>query len=100
MSGPTPGSGTPDTGFGNFMERVDDLAIEGFDSLPPVEGLRLVLRLEYLDDDGDTLGFTEVLRQDLPEGNVYYLRSESTRIIARAHKVLTERVEQAVEEIF
>lgn len=95
-----PGSDTPDPGFANFMERVDQLTIEGYDSLPPAERLRLVVRIDYLDDEGDPLGFAELLRDDLAERNVYYLRSESTRIIARAHSVLTERVEQAVEDIF
>ena len=95
-----PGGGTPDPGFGNFMGRVDELAIEGYDSLPPVEKLRLVLRIEYLDEDGDLLGFMELLRDDLAERNAYYLRSESTRIVARASSILTERVEQAVGDIF
>ncbi|MDE2761352.1 MAG: DUF4340 domain-containing protein [Gemmatimonadota bacterium] len=95
-----PGSDTPDPGFANFMERVDQLTIEGYDSLPPVERLKLVVRIDYLDDDGDALGFSELLRDDLADRSVYYLRSESTRIIARAHSVLTERVEQAVEDIF
>ena len=95
-----PGGDTPDPGFANFMERVDQLTIEGYDSLPPTERLKLVVRIDYLDDDGDVLGFSELLRDDLVERNVYYLRSESTRIIARAHSVLTERVELAVEDIF
>ena len=95
-----PGGDTPDAGFANFMERVDQLAIEGYDSLPPANRLRLVLRLDYLDDEGDALGFVELLRDDMAERNVYFLRTENTRIIARAHSVLTERVEQAVQDIF
>ena len=95
-----PDGDAPDIGFGNFMERVDDLAIEGYDSLPSREELRLVLRMEYLDDDGDALGFVELLRDDPPERDAYYLRSETTRILARAHSILTERVEQAVGDIF
>ena len=95
-----PGGDAPDLGFGNFMERVDELAIEGYDNLPPAEGLRLLLRIEYLDDDGDAIGFMELLRDDLAEHNAHYLRSESTRIVAHAHSILTERVEQAVGDIF
>lgn len=95
-----PGGDTNDPGFGNFMERVGELAIEGFDNLPSPESLRLFLRIEYLDGDGDELGFVEFLRDDLAESNPFYLRSESTRIIARANTVLTERVEQAVGDIF
>lgn len=95
-----PGGDADDPGFGNFMERVGELAIEGFDSLPPPASLRLFLRIRYLDRDGDELGFVELLRDDLAEAGAYYLRSESTRIMARANKVLAERVEQAVGDIF
>ena len=62
-----PGGDTNDPGFGNFMERVGELAIEGFDNLPSPESLRLFLRIEYLDGDGDELGFVEFLRDDLAE---------------------------------
>lgn len=95
-----PGGDTPDLGFGNFMERVDGLAIEGYDNLPPADRLRLLLRVDYLDEDGGALGFMELLRDDLAERNAHYLRSESTRIVARAHTTLAERVEQAVGDIF
>ena len=95
-----PGGDTPDLGFGNFMERVDGLAIEGYDNLPPADRLRLLLRVDYLDEDGGALGFMELLRDDLAERNAHYLRSESTRIVARTHTTLAERVEQAVGDIF
>ncbi len=95
-----PGSDVPDVSFGNFMERVDEMAIDGYDSPPPEERLRRVLRMEYLDDGGDILGFLELFRDDLAERNAYYLRSESTRMIARSHSLMAERLEQAVEDIF
>jgi len=95
-----PGGETPDIGFGNFMERVDELALEGYDNLPPAAGLRLLLRIDYLDDDGGSIGFMELLSDDLAERDKYYLKSESTRIVARAFAILAERVEQAVGDIF
>lgn len=95
-----PGSDVPDVAFGNFMERVDEMAIDGYANPPPRERLRLLLRMEYLDDDGDVLGFLELLRDDLAERDAYYLRSESTRIVARSHSLMAERLEQAVGDIF
>lgn len=95
-----PGRDVPDIGFGNFMERVEEMAIDGYDNPPAAERLRLVLRMEYLDGDGDVLGFMELFRDDLAERNAYYLRSESTRVVARAHSLMAERLEQAVGDIF
>lgn len=95
-----PGSDVPDVSFGNFMERVNEMAIEGYDNPPARERLRQVLRMDYLGDDGDVLGFLELFRDDSAERNAYYLRSESTRIVARAHSVMAERLEQAVGDIF
>ena len=95
-----PGSETPDAGFANFMDRVGQMAIAGYHNLPPPREPGLFLRVEYMDAEGDALGFVELLRDDLAERDSYYIRSETTRIVARAPSILAERVEQAVGDVF
>lgn len=90
----------PDAGFGNFMQRVDQLAIAGYDSLPPASRLRNLLRVEYFDEDGDVLGFVELFRDDSAARDPYYLRSERTRILAGAVTALAERVAEGLGEAF
>lgn len=90
----------PDAGFGNFMQRVDQLAIAGYDSLPPASRLRNLLRVEYFDEDGDALGFVELFRDDSAERDPYYLRSERTRVLAGAVTALAERVAEGLGEAF
>ena len=92
--------GDPDTGFANFMQRVDQLAIAGYGDAPAPVTLRPLLRVEYLDDDGVSLGFTELVRDEGAERDPYYVRSERTRVLARAVTTLAERVEQGLGEIF
>ena len=92
--------GEPDPAFANFMQRVDQLAIAGYGATPSPGGVRPLLRVEYVDADGATLGFVELLRDDGAERDPYYIRSESTRIVARAVTTLAERVEQGLGEVF
>ncbi|NNF29195.1 MAG: DUF4340 domain-containing protein [Gemmatimonadetes bacterium] len=84
----------PDPVLAGLLERTDQLAIAGFDLSTPVLTEPL-LRVEYLDDDGEELGFVEVMR----DGDAYFLRSETTRLPAQAVPSLAQRVEQAVEEL-
>ncbi len=95
-----PGDDVPDPVFGNFMQRVDQLAIGGYGAEPDPVGTRLLLRVDYLDDDGEALGFVELSRDALSERDPYYIRSETTRIAAYAVTSLAERVEQGVGEVF
>ena len=95
-----PGSGSIDAGFGNFMDRVGLLAIDGYHDLPPPREPRLFLRVEYEDAEGVALGFAELFRDDAAERDPYYIRSETTRIVARVPTILAERVEQAVGDVF
>lgn len=92
--------GPPDLAFDNFMQRVEQMAIDGFDSLPPPDSLVPLLRLEYFDDDGDAMGFLELARYDGDERRPYYLRSERTRIWARALTALAERVDEVLADLF
>lgn len=95
------GSTEPDAGFANFMDRVGQLAIAGYGAEPSSPGnLIPLLRVDYLDAGGSALGFVELLRDAAAERDPYYIRSERTRILARAVTTLAERVEQGLEEAF
>ena len=96
----TPGATDPDHGFANFMERVDQLGIDGYGDLPPAESLKLLLRIDYLDRDGDLLAFLEMSRDESAGRPSYFIQSERTRIIAHAHRGLSDRVEQALTDLF
>lgn len=95
-----PDSEAPDAAFANFMQRVDQLAISGYEDPPPAEALPVVLRVDYLDDNGDSIGFLEVFQDAAAERDPYYLRTERTRILAGAVTALAERVAEALEEVF
>lgn len=90
----------PDAAFANFMQRVDQLAIGGYGAEPGPASTRSLLRVDYLDDDGEPLGFVELFHDDLAERDPFYIRSETTRVVAYAVPSLAERVEQGLGEIF
>ncbi len=90
----------PDAGFANFMQRVDQLAIGGYGAEPAMATTRPLVRVDYLDDSGELLGFVELLRDDAADRDPYYIRSETTRIVAFGVTSLAERVEQGLGEIF
>ncbi len=96
----TPGSQEPDPGFANFVQRVEQLAIGRYDDLPAAEDLAPLLRIDYFDDDGDAMGFLEMFRHDGAERDPYYLRSERTRILARALTALADRVAEGLPDLF
>ncbi len=93
------GGDVPDVAFANFMQRVDQLAIGGYGAEHGPVGTPL-LRVDYLDDAGEELGFAELFHNELSERDPYYIRSETTRIAAYAVTSLAERVEQGLGEIF
>lgn len=95
-----PGGEDPDVRFANFVERVEQLAIGGYEDAPASAGLSLLARIDYFDDDGDAMGFLELFRDDGAERDPYYLRSERTRVLARALAALAERVEEGLAELF
>ncbi len=97
----SPGSGGDvDEAFANFMQRVDQLAIAGYGDTPLPDMLSSIMMLEYLDADGNNLGFVELLRETDPGDQPYFIRSETTRVVARAVRTLAERVEQGLEALF
>ena len=93
--------GDADTGFGNFMERVGELVPgEGYDNPPAPQTLTPFLRVDYVSVNAEPLGFVELLHDGGEPLKTYYLRSESTRILGRVPRILGERVEQAVGDVF
>lgn len=96
-----PESAEPDAGFANLMERIGQLAIAGYGVDPSSLGSPLpLLRVDYIDAEGSTLGFMELFRDAGAERDPYYIRSERTRVLARAVTTLAERVEQGLGEAF
>jgi hypothetical protein len=87
-----------DQTFANFMERVGQLAIQGFDAQPDPDSLERLVRIEYFGEDGEALGFLELFRG--PLAGDYYLSSERTRIPAEAIALLAQRVEQDLSTLF
>ena len=93
--------GNADTGFGNFMERVGLLNPgEGYNNLPVPQTLIPFLRVDYVSVDAQPIGFVELLHDGGTDRKNYYLRSETTRMLARVPRILGERVEQAVGDVF
>ena len=92
--------GQPDEAFANFMQRVGELAIGGYGIDPVPATLRPLLRVDYQDAEGASLGFLELLRDDAAETNPFLLRSERTRVLASAVASLAERVEQGLGDVF
>jgi len=91
--------GDTDVAFGNFMQRVDQLAIAGYGNTPMDQNLRLLFRLEYSDEEGEPLGFVELLLDETAASDPYYLRSERTRILAEAVTALAERAEEGLADV-
>lgn len=89
------GSRAPDVAFGTFMQRVGTLAIEGF-AVRPGPGSRALVRVDYLDGNGETLGFMELLRDDSREADPYFIVTETTRVPAQAVPFLARRVEEGL----
>ena len=95
-----PATAAPDAAFANFMQRVDQLAIGGYGAAPDPVRTRPVLRADFLDDAGEALGFVELLHDPEAGRDSWYIRSETTRIVALAVGSLAERVEEGLTEIF
>jgi hypothetical protein len=96
------GASEPDQTFANFMDRIQRLAVIAYDSDSVADSLELRVRIDYLDAEDRPLGFVELYRQrtDRVEAFEYYLRTELTRILARAHPSIGERVDEDLGEIF
>jgi len=95
-----PGAQEPDAGFANFVQRLEQLAIGGYEDVPAAGDLSPLLRIDYFDGDDDVMGFLELFRHDAAQRNPYYLRSERTRVLARALTALAERVDEGIADLF
>lgn len=93
------GGSTPDLAFATFMQRVNELAIDGFAVRPAPGSVRLLLRVDYVGREGQRLGFLELMRDDSQEV-AYFLRSETTRVPAQAMSFLAARVEEGLSGVF
>ena len=92
--------GVDDVAFANFMERVEQLAIAGYRRAPAPGGVQMLLRVDYIGDQENVLGFVELWRDNTAERDPYYIRSERTRIPAEAITSLAERVEEGLTGVF
>lgn len=91
----------PDQTFGNFMDRVQQLAVLAYEPDTDPDTLQRRVRIEYRNDKGEPLGFLELFRgaADSSGGFEYYLRTERTRVVGRAYRSLAERVDDDVDQI-
>ncbi len=93
------GAGGPDPVLDGLMQRVGQLAIGGFDVPSGAAASTPFLRVDYFGPDDEPIGFVELLRGSVTDSAAFYLRSETTRVLARAVASLAQRVEQGVEEL-
>jgi hypothetical protein len=93
-------SGEPDQTFANFMDRIQRLAVATYPAALDSASLELRVRVEYLDTHARLLGFLELFRRPTDrEGFEYYLKTELTRVHARTHPAVGERVDEDLREI-
>lgn len=93
------GGGAPDLAFGTFMQRVGELAIDGFRTRPDPASVQLLLRAEYFGAEGESLGFLELMRDDSAP-DAYFLVTETTRVPAQAMGFLARRAEEGLSGVF
>jgi hypothetical protein len=94
------GSAQPDQAFSNFMEQLNQLWISRYAPNVSVDSLQSILRIEYLDDDADNLGFMELFRTRGAGARVYYMRTPRTIVPGEVYAPLGERIEQDAATLF
>ncbi len=94
------GDAEADAAFGDLMQRVATLAIAGFDGERAPDRASRLVRIEYLDDRADRLGYLELYREARAgDARRYLVRTERTRVPAVAMAVLAQRVEEGLEAL-
>lgn len=90
----TPGDG--DQTFANFMERVQQLSMITYDVGLSADTLQLVVRIDFAGEGDVPIGFLEMFRAAPDEQGVveFHVRTEATRVLARANRSVAERVDQ------
>lgn len=95
------GSTDPDQTFANFMDRLQGLAVITYVADVDPDTLESRVRVDYLNARRQPLGFLEVFRNRAPSGGwEFYIRTERTRILARAQPSVGERVDGDLEQLF
>lgn len=92
----------PDQTFENFMNHVQPLAFSSFAPTVSVDTMQFLVRIDYGGAAEAPIGFLEVYRVAVDQPGVwdYYLQTEATRIPARAHRSLAERVDRDLAGLF
>jgi hypothetical protein len=92
----------PDQTFQTFMNHVRQLAMLNYQATVNTDTLQFLVRIDYRDEDNQPMGFLELYRAPSSEPDVweYYLRTQSTRIPAHAHRNLAERVDRDLADVF
>ncbi|MGH7471358.1 MAG: DUF4340 domain-containing protein [Longimicrobiales bacterium] len=95
------GSSQPDQAFTNFMEQLNQLWISRFAPGVTTDSLESILRIEYFDDDADSLGLLELFRTRAAAGaRTYYMRTRRTIVLGEVYTPLGERIEQDAATLF
>ena len=90
-----PGASEADAGFTNFMEQISQLWIAKYTPTVSADSLERILRIEYFDDDGDSLSSLELFRtRGAKESRTYYMRTPRTVVPGEIFAPLGERIEQ------
>jgi hypothetical protein len=97
-----PGSEQPDQAFGNFMEQLNQLWVSRYAPALSTDSLEAILRIQYFDDDADSLGLLELFRSRATAGSarLYYLRTRRTIVPGEIYAPLGERIEQDAATLF
>jgi hypothetical protein len=95
-----PDSERADEAFGNFMAQIDQLWVARYVPAASADTLQSIVRIEYLDDDRDALGFLELFRTRTATPPVYLMRTGRTVVFGEVYGPLAERVEQDAATLF
>jgi len=92
----------PDQTFENFMNHVQALAFSSLEATANRDTMQLLVRIDYRGDAQAPMGFLAVYRVATAESGVsdYFFHTEATRILARGHRSLAERVDRDLADVF
>ena len=92
--------GRADTGFGTFMERLQQLAIMRYEPGADRSSLRSLATVEYRNARDNPIGRLELLRSDAEGGPAYFVLSTQTRVPARVYPGSAEPLDQDLAQLF
>ncbi len=94
----TKGSGELHTNWMQQLSRLRALSYLKEDEIPAEAGSSMLMRLEYLDVKGDSLGFIQIIRRG-SESSDYLGKSEATGSWVRISHTLAEQLIDDLEEV-